>query len=195
MTLRKRYNNSSLRRSRSRGGDNHSAGPSSALPLSASASGEGEIPADAAAVVNPWGDLRGGPSTTARTARRTTTNSTPLHHRLSFDHGSGVIMLPDDAEDWLDLDDDVDSDEEEHPHHHNDDLLNSEGNDLNGGGGGGGLEQSIASLASTDSTAATPGMAVAMGVSSPSRTSRYGTYFHHPERRRERQSIPGAFPR
>lgn len=27
---------------------------------------------------------------------------------------------------------------------------------------------------------------------SPARSSRYGTYFHHPERRR--QPIPGAFP-
>lgn len=84
-------------------------------------------------------------------------------------------MLPDDG-DWLHLDDDDDdSDEEHHEHEH----------ETNGGGG---LEQSIASLASTDSTAPTPGA----GMSSPLRTSRYGTYFHHPERRR--QHIPGAFP-
>lgn len=84
-------------------------------------------------------------------------------------------MLPDDG-DWLDLDDDEDSDED--PQHHEQYEAQT----------GGGLEQSIASLASTDSTAPTPGM----GAVGPSRTSRYGTYFHHPERRR--QTIPGAFP-
>jgi hypothetical protein len=132
------------------------------------------------------------------TGRRTT-----LHHRLSFDHGSGVIMLPDDAEDWLDLvDEDVDSDEEPlGPRHPN---VGEDVHDNGEGGVGGELEQSVASLVSTESTAATP----VVGVGSPAggvvvvsptgkRTSRYGTYFHHPERRRERQSysIPGAFPR
>jgi len=111
-------------------------------------------------------------------------------------------MLPDDPEDWLYLADD-DSDEEHHDHDHDplhdtadgDDAIDvgetNEGEDDNGERGG--LEQSVASLMSTDSTAATP--VNSHGVASPSRMSRYGTYWHHPERRRERQSLPGAFPR
>lgn len=79
-------------------------------------------------------------------------------------------MLPDNG-DWLDVGESDDDSDEEHP------------GEVQATGGG--LEQSVASLASTHSTAATP-------LLSPSRTSRYGTYFHHPERRK--QPIPGAFP-
>ncbi|KXN82921.1 hypothetical protein AN958_02004 [Leucoagaricus sp. SymC.cos] len=66
-----------------------------------------EIPSDAAAVQNPWGDMYRPASSTSsqRQQRRQGGPSHVLHHRLSFDHGSGVIMLPDDV-DWLDLHDD-----------------------------------------------------------------------------------------
>lgn len=160
LTLRKRYN---TLRGRNR------TGQESVPPTPHTDNGDAqEIPTDAAAVANPWGDIR--------PTNRRVQHSAPLHHRLSFDHGSGVIVLPEDG-DWLDLhdDDEVDSDEDHHTHEHE---TNNDGN----------LDQSIASLASAESTAPTPGP----GISSPSRTSRYGTYFHHPERRK--QSIPGAFP-
>ncbi|KAJ7856674.1 hypothetical protein B0H14DRAFT_3085289 [Mycena olivaceomarginata] len=77
-----------------------------------------------------------------------------LSHRLSFDPASGVINLP-DTDDWLDEEDDDDSDQDF-------------------GTQTGGLENS-------------------RSPTTPSRLSRYGTYFHHPERRR--QVVPGAFPR
>jgi len=194
LTLRKRYSNT-LRN-----------GPRSGAPRLRSqnqsqdfgADGSASIPIDAAAVPNPWGDLH----SLAPRRRYPAGPSNTVRHHLDFDHGSGVIMLPDDPEDWLDLADD-DSDEEHHDHDHHphhdtaddDDAVdvggNNEGEDDNGEGGG--LEQSVASLMSTDSTAATP--VNSHGVASPSRMSRYGTYWHHPERRRERQSLPGAFPR
>ncbi|GLB41104.1 putative cytosolic domain of 10TM putative phosphate transporter [Lyophyllum shimeji] len=90
-----------------------------------------------------------------------------LNHRLSFDVASGVIMLPESG-DWLQ--DDTDSDEEDF-----------------GTENTGGLDRSIteASDPGNDQGSTSP-------TTSPSRTSRYGTYFHHPERRR--QPIPGAFP-
>ncbi|KAF5381794.1 hypothetical protein D9615_005509 [Tricholomella constricta] len=93
--------------------------------------------------------------------------SNGLNHRLSFDVASGVIMLPDDG-DWLE--DDADSDEEDF-----------------GTENTGGLEHSIteASVVGNDD------IPVSL-TASPSRSTRYGTYFHHPERRR--QPIPGAFP-
>lgn len=73
-------------------------------------------------------------------------------------------MLPDDG-DWLE--EDIDSDEENYG--------------TEGVGGHGGLERSVTeTVTSEDSTP----------VASPTR-ARYGTYFHHPERRR---TIPGAFP-
>jgi hypothetical protein len=158
LTLRNRYN--SLR--------NRNKGVPEPGPSSLPTNGLQEILTDAAVVPNPWGDIRVTPR------HRAINTPSALHHRLSFDHGSGVIMLPDDV-DWLDLDE-GNSDVE---HHENEEP------ELNGGNG---LEQSVTSLMSTDLTAATPGM----GMVSPSRTSRYGTYFHHPERRR--QTIPGAFP-
>ncbi|RDB26692.1 Calcium permeable stress-gated cation channel 1 [Hypsizygus marmoreus] len=97
------------------------------------------------------------------------TGSHPLNHRLSFDVASGVIVLPDDG-DWLEGDD---SDED------------------TGAEDTGGLDHSItaASLVGEEDEAASP---LVPTSASPSRLSRYRTYFHHPERRR--QTIPGAFP-
>ncbi|KAF9009177.1 DUF221-domain-containing protein [Hymenopellis radicata] len=97
----------------------------------------------------PW-DVR--PSS----MQRSQTTPLPLHHRLSYDHASGVIMLP-ESNDWMG--DDVDSDEEDY------------------------------GTPSPEEEGETPRAIV---PASP-RQSRYGTYFHHPERRR--QQIPGAFPR
>ncbi|KAG6811557.1 hypothetical protein H0H92_006861 [Tricholoma furcatifolium] len=99
-----------------------------------------------------------------------TGNTHTLNHRLSFDVASGVIMLPENG-DWLG--ESTDSDEDDF------------------GTNTGGLEQSIteASVVGDDEPMSAP----VASSSSPSRTSRYGTYFHHPERRR--QTIPGAFPR
>ncbi|KAJ7653289.1 hypothetical protein DFH06DRAFT_530882 [Mycena polygramma] len=118
---------------------------------------------------NPWHESR---------------RSTTLNHRLSFDPASGVINLPDDGGDWL-QEDEEDSDE-----------------DYGTGTGAGGLENSVASLSDLDGpTSPSNGNGdaplldapVSASPSTPSRLSRYGTYFHHPERRR--QVIPGAFPR
>ncbi|KAJ7471304.1 hypothetical protein B0H11DRAFT_2041193 [Mycena galericulata] len=104
-------------------------------------------------------------------------SSAPLGHRLSFDPASGVINLPDD--DWL-HDDDEDSD-------------GDYGTQTNG------LENSVATLSDLDGAAANGngedtmlGAPLSSSPTTPSRMSRYGTYFHHPERRR--QVIPGAFP-
>ncbi|KAG5736119.1 hypothetical protein E4T56_gene6267 [Termitomyces sp. T112] len=94
-------------------------------------------------------------------------NGHNLNHRLSFDVASGVIMLPENGT-WID--NPGDSDEEDY------------GNENTGG-----LEQSI-----TEASVAGDDELLNASPASPTRTSRYGTYFHHPERRR--QVIPGAFP-
>ncbi|KAJ7822433.1 hypothetical protein B0H13DRAFT_2447922 [Mycena leptocephala] len=92
--------------------------------------------------------------------------STTLNHRLSFDPASG---------------DDSDV-------------------DYGTGTQAGGLENSVASLSDLDGPAANANgqdtlldAPISSSPTTPSRLSRYGTYFHHPERRR--QVIPGAFPR
>ena len=90
-------------------------------------------------------------------------------------------MLPDDG-DWIEADDD-DSDEEDY------------------GTENGGLERSLTeSMVSSPVEEGNggqqlrqPALSSSPTASTPSRMSRYGTYFHHPERRR--LQIPGAFPR
>ena len=141
------------------------------IPGSSSANGVDQDPVHVAINSNPWEDTR---------PRHLRSGNGSGNHRLSFDVASGVIMLPDDG-DWLEHD--MDSDEEDY-----------------GIGNNGGLDGSIAELSGDggsvsvidgerdeDSSGVTPTIPL-----SPSRTSRYGTYFHHPERRR--QPIPGAFP-
>jgi len=123
---------------------------------------------------NPWEDARPGTGTTPRRTYHRH-RAPPLRHRLSYDHASGVIMLPDDG-DWLQQDgDDADDDD-------SDDEPNYEGTTN-------GLE--------TESTHNEESVVDATTPSSPSqqRPSRYGTYFHHPERAaaRRRQTIPGDF--
>ncbi|KZT25608.1 DUF221-domain-containing protein [Neolentinus lepideus HHB14362 ss-1] len=104
-------------------------------------------PGDTAVAVDPWRDAP----------------HQPLSHRLSYDIGSGVIMLPEDGT-WLE--DAVEESEE------SEDL----GSVISHSHGG---EQGEAQPST-------------ISEASPSKP-RHGTYYHHPERRR--QTIPGAFPR
>ena len=80
----------------------------------------------------------------------------PLQHRLDFDDASGVMILPDDG-DWLG--DESDSEE---------DFVDSNG-----------LENSTSDLTAEGVVSSPPGDMHA----TPSR-HRYGTYYHHPERRK-----------
>lgn len=114
---------------------------------------------------NPWQESTAGPSNGSQPQPHHTIN-----HRLSYDFGSGVIVLPDDGI-WLDsVDSDSDVDDE---------------------------IRDMGSQASPELAAPEDGQGVAEGldgqqtVNGLSKT-RYGTYFHHPERRW--QSVPGAFP-
>jgi calcium permeable stress-gated cation channel len=168
LTLRKRYSigpRRSVRRpsqdSRREGGSTSTAG---VLRLEEP---DDSTTVDPTAINNPWEDARPGTTTTPRRSYRH--HAPPLRHRLSYDHASGVIMLPEDGN-WLQQADDDDSDDEQ----------NYEGTTTNG------LETESIHNEETS---------VVDAPSSPSRPSRYGTYFHHPERAaaRRRQSIPGAF--
>jgi len=86
-----------------------------------------------------------------------------LNHRFSFDNASGVIVLPDDSR-WLS----EDSDSEE-------------------------LEESPTDPAGVEVAGLGSNALDVPARSSPSTPSkRFGTYYHHPEKRR--QTIPGAFP-
>ncbi|KAL1726511.1 hypothetical protein EV714DRAFT_287182 [Schizophyllum commune] len=139
---------------------------------------------------NPWQQE----SPARPSQRRARTAPAPLHHRLSFDQATGVINLPDD-ESWLvgglegeeaaaaSDEEDVDSDEDygtvQHVVAHNQSRRTS----LIAPGRQGSVGPQRGSVA---------GDSVVDAEGTPSRTSRYGTYFHHPERRR--LQIPGAFP-
>jgi len=152
LTLRKRYSRGGRRRSQDSRRDVGNSSSTGGVRL--------EVPdGDPTVISNPWEDTR-------PRARRSY-DQAPASHRLSYDHASGVIMLPDDG-DWLEVEEeDDDSDEQNF-------------------GTANGLE--VESILNDDSVVNPP--------SSPNRPSRYGTYFHHPERSaaRRRQSIPGAFP-
>jgi hypothetical protein len=117
---------------------------------------------------NPWHDAR------PRPPHRSQTTPQPLHHRLSYDHASGVIMLP-EGENWLVDDEDSDSEDDygsPNPHE----------------------ETTASPVAETnpDVSGSVPSDSQPL-VSSPSkRRSVYSTYYHHPERR-SRQTVPGAF--
>lgn len=137
---------------------------------------------------DPWRDARPGP------ARRVNTAPSAVHHRLSFDYGSGVIVLPDDG-DWLEELEDEDSEEEDYGVGGGSPAITR---GPSSGGGGGGPSTPRPPLSATASEGADVASSAASASeshdpsSSPSRL-RYGTYYHHPERRR--QTIPGAFPR
>ncbi|KAL0071018.1 hypothetical protein AAF712_001576 [Marasmius tenuissimus] len=148
---------------------------------------------------NPWEDSH-SPSVNPSTMRPSMSTRSTLNRRLSFDHATGVITLPDD-ENWLGPDgpDSEDDDSEEDYGHLQRQRPTSLGfpfpSSQQGAAspaGEGGADIGNAGETSTPSAhdATSP-----MSSPSPSRTSRYGTYFHHPERRRTSSQIPGAFPR
>lgn len=125
---------------------------------------------------NPWGETS---SAEEGLLGRREARANTLHHRLSFDPASGVIMLPDNG-DWLVDDVEHSSDDEDIGYNAEDAAperstaasVFNEDMDANGG--------------NTSMTLITTSPA------SPSKSSRYATYYHHPERRK--QQIPGAFP-
>ncbi|KAK7062602.1 hypothetical protein VNI00_000090 [Paramarasmius palmivorus] len=150
---------------------------------------------------NPWEDAHSRSSSNARGSgmRRSDTTTSALNHRMSFDEATGIMLLPDD-EGWLGAESEDDSDDtvedygvpqrqaslgpgSPHPR-----SISRSQTDLTGFGGTG-FESQAGNGTTTDSTTSPNTMTVS---ASPSRTSRYGTYFHHPERRRP--AIPGAFP-
>ncbi|KAF8632659.1 hypothetical protein AX17_004792 [Amanita inopinata Kibby_2008] len=131
-------------------------------------------------VHNPWDEA----STSAEGVhlQRGAAQSTgTLHHRISFDPASGVMMLPDDGN-WLVEDGEISersSDEEDLPSENagpeqsgTESLLHEE------------MDSGRAGSSSTPLVSTSPTI--------PSRVSRYGTYYHH--RERHRPQIPGAFP-
>ncbi|KAF9561728.1 DUF221-domain-containing protein [Agrocybe pediades] len=157
LTLRKRYSVARPKGGRGQSSDNQESNvPGPSNPDGAGATS----PLDPESLIDPWQDAHSN-------SRRPQPQRT-LTHRLSYDHASGVIMLPEDSE-WLE--EEEDSDEDDYGTEH-------------------GLDQSITESVASDNaggsaTPASPGQPL-------SRLSRYRTYFHHPERRR--QSVPGAFP-
>lgn len=102
------------------------------------------------------------------TSQGVETRQRTLTHRLSFDDASGVIVLPEDGH-WLVEDDDSDSEEDYG-------STNAPGTSHARDGG----------EASNADESATPSAPAPL-------KQRHGTYYHHPEKRR--QTIPGAFPR
>jgi hypothetical protein len=115
---------------------------------------------------NPWQEQMAGSSGSSQTHRA-------ISHRLSYDFDSGVIILP-DHEVWpegLDSDSEDDAGSADNSSRPSQVVLSDSA--IPGGG------QEVV------------GTADVQNVNVSSKT-RYGTYFHHPERRW--QSVPGAFP-
>jgi len=163
LSLRKRY---SVVRGGGRTSTTGSSAPLRGVPIQDSmrspAGGPGEMSGDV--TNNPWQESTAGPSNLPHERPHT------INHRLSYDFGSGVIVLPDD-EIWLQgVDSDSDDDEDR-------------SGDIAEG-------QALPELAATENDQGVPGPD-GESISGSSRP-RYGTYFHHPERRW--QSVPGAFP-
>ena len=239
LTLRKRYSvQTGGARARERSRQRQSAlgrGGIGSSPLAT-------VDSNAGFEIDPWQDA--STSTTPRASKRTGTGLRPttgglsgtraLTHRLSYDHASGVIMLPDEDA-WLDsedsdipVDSDVDGGDDDHEAdsveedfgtevtHRNrlgqtsaaGSILSGSPEGLNATLGTGttqlplGQGQSPADVSTGGVPPQTPssqiqGSSQSQHLSTPggSRVSRYGTYFHHPERRKQQQqSIPGAFP-
>lgn len=151
LSLRKRY--SVVRR----GGRSSTTAATSRVPIQDRVAGSGEL---GDVTNNPWQESTSDQSDQLRHT---------LNHRLSYDFGSGVIVLPDD-EIWLDG---IDSDSED-----------DDGN------------ENVAEGQATPERAVPEDGDQGSGPDGQTMTglsrTRYGTYFHHPERRR--QSVPGAFP-
>lgn len=131
---------------------------------------QSNTPDNVTSMPNPWHDRESDPedrSSGARPfARRSQSQSQPpLNHRLSFDHATGVITLPDDGE-WLLQNEDSDSEE-------------------------GGTSREATQHEVADGEPANTRL-VDTAPGEPSGGARYRTYYHHPEKRR--QTLPGAFP-
>lgn len=156
LSLRKRY---SVVRRGGRTSTTGNAAPQRGVRNSTASSGElsGDM------TNNPWQESTAGPSNLSQPHHT-------INHRLSYDFGSGVIVLPDDGI-WLE---DVDSESD----------VDDGSGDVAGG-------QASPELAAPEDGQGVAGGPDGQVVSGPSKT-RYGTYFHHPERRW--QSVPGAFP-
>jgi hypothetical protein len=116
-------------------------------------------------ISDPWQEQIAGSSSSSQTQHA-------IRHRLSYDFGSGVIILPDDGV-WPEG---LDSDSEE---------------DAGSAGDSSRPSQLPSESAITGGNQEVVGTPDVQNVSGTSRI-RYGTYFHHPERRW--QSVPGAFP-
>ncbi|KAF9527187.1 hypothetical protein CPB83DRAFT_876524 [Crepidotus variabilis] len=196
LTLRKRYNSKTKR-------DRTHSGNWAGTPVGGGSAPNSNLPSNVASpivepggIIDPWQDPSVLPSASGSTSTNATARPRPqtgrsrtLAHRLSYDHASGVIMLPDEAG-WLD---EGESDEEVEEDPDTDDygaeLERSVTESMLSEGIGGGSR-----LREGDSS--TPGQPA--GQNQPmTRLSRYGTYFHHPERRRQQQqpqNVPGAFP-
>lgn len=183
LTLRKRF--SSVRRKRTK-----SMGPG--IEVSEDIF-NADVPFDqttrraAASAASSHEDLRRNPwqsdSSLARPNSRAQPSNRQLAHRLSFDDGTGVITLPDDA-DWLM--EEVDSSDSEADYGSTSPAASGTTEDESRAIVDDGDEDALAN-ASTSSALLT-----STPVSSPTK-QRHGTYYHHPEKRR--QTIPGAFPR
>jgi calcium permeable stress-gated cation channel len=167
LTLRKRYSVGPRRGGRRQSPDSRrDVGSTSTGAVGPEVSDGSNV--DPTVINNPWEDARPG-------ARRSQSlHAPPLSHRLSYDHASGVIMLPDNG-DWLEDDDDDDDDSDERDFETENGLENS-------------VTESMLNEAAVLSSPTSPGP--------ERRSSRYSTYYHHPERAaaRRRQTIPGAFP-
>jgi len=176
LTLRKRYSRTAVRRENDASPNKNKAtitnmwdesapGPSSSVNIPSSrirANSTGHI----SNVSDPWRDrdlepegANGRPSPRhARTA--------PLSHRLSFDHATGVITLPDDGE-WLLQEEDSDSEE---------------------GGTSREATQHEGEPTGPDAEVTSP-TELSSGV-------RHRTYYHHPEKRRTIPgAFPASSPR
>ncbi|KAI0290933.1 DUF221-domain-containing protein [Multifurca ochricompacta] len=164
LTLRKRY--SVVRRGGGTPGAASSATSRDDAPKQdgAQSSTSGELSRDV--TNNPWQEPTAGPSSHSQMPHT-------VSHRLSYDFGSGVIILPEDGI-WLEG---VDSDSED----------DSDG-DVPG------RTRAFSSFVAPEhsqNAGDAGGRSDAQNAGGSSK-GRYGTYFHHPERRW--QSVPGAFP-
>lgn len=185
LTLRKRYNSAGgrSRRTSQRQGDWDGGGL-------------GGPSVDPISVIDPWQDPSTSTSHTRQRNQTTPNRSHTLTHRLSYDPASGVIILPDEAA-WIDSDD---SDVVEAGEDYGTELERSVA--LLGPGGeeelglgpslSGSPERILVAGMSNQSQGVNQAQGRGSTVSTPTRISRYGTYFHHPEKRK--QTIPGAFP-
>ncbi|KAF6743962.1 hypothetical protein DFP72DRAFT_931006, partial [Ephemerocybe angulata] len=170
LTLRKRHSKTYRRNSSRPPGES-----SSTAVVNGFGGEEGHVDPALVGASNPWRDPSPG------RPRHGVNRS--MSAPLNYDHASGVIILPDE-DGWLDEDEGEDT---------SDDL------------GTGGLDQSmtesmISTLGGGEESGSTSGGGGGGGGGggegtplNGTRQNRYGTYFHHPERRR--QQIPGAFPR